>query len=145
MSAHSAALLADLILVAHVAVVAFVVGGEALFLLGRWRHWRWVRRRRMRQNHIGLMVFIAAQSWLGQICPLTQWEQSLRGVAGQTAYSQGFIEYWLARMLYVQAPWWAFVAAYTAFAVLVIATWFWVPPERICRPDDTGHDAARHA
>lgn len=120
--------LADAILLLHVAVVAFVVGGEALFLLGGWRGWRWVRHRGLRLLHLTLMAFIALQSWLGQLCPLTVWEQALRRSAGEATHTRGFIEHWLARLLYVEAPWWAFVAGYSAFALLVAATWRWVPP-----------------
>ena len=125
----AAAALADAILVSHVAVVIFVVAGEALFLLGGWLRWRWVRQRGLRIAHLLLMAFIAVQSWLGQTCPLTIWEQSLRRTAGQTSYSQSFIEHWLDRVLYLQAPWWVFVAAYTAFGLLVLLTWYWVPPQ----------------
>lgn len=123
-----AAVLADAILLLHVAVVLFVLGGQALFLLGGWRGWRWVRGRGLRLAHLALAAFIALQAWLGQLCPLTAWEQALRRAAGQTGYGESFIEHWLGRLLYVQAPWWAFVAAYSAFAVLVLLTWRWVPP-----------------
>jgi hypothetical protein len=74
------------------------------------------------------MVFIAAQAWLGQLCPLTVWEQNLRRLAGETVYRESFIEHWLSRLLYWEAPWWVFVAAYTGFAVLVAAAWRWVRP-----------------
>lgn len=120
--------LADAILVSHLGVVAFVVGGEALFLFGGLRRWRWVRRRGLRLLHLAMMGFIALQAWLGQACPLTVWEQGLRRHGGQHAYAESFIEHWLARVLYVEAPWWAFVAAYTAFALLVALTWRLVPP-----------------
>jgi hypothetical protein len=133
-----AATLADLILVSHVGVVLFVVVGEALFLLGGWFGWQWVRRRGLRIAHLLLMAFIAVQSWLGQTCPLTIWEQSLRRTAGQAAYSQSFIEHWLERALYLHAPWWMFVVAYTAFALLVIATWYWVPPRARRAPEAVG-------
>ena len=125
---QAAALLADVILAGHVGVVAFVVLGEVAILLGGALGWNWIRRRALRIAHVALMVFIALQAWLGQTCPLTIWEQSLRRTAGQDAYSQGFIEHWLARLLYVEAPWWAFLAAYTLFALLVLATWIRVPP-----------------
>ena len=129
MPPESASLLADAILVLHVAVVAFVVGGEILFLIGA-KRWRWIRRRGLRIAHIALMLFIAVQSWLGQLCPLTVWEQALRRAAGERGYSEGFIEHWLSKVLYLHAPWWAFVLAYSAFAALVVATWFLVPPAR---------------
>lgn len=123
-----AALLADAILLLHVAVVAFVVLGEALILAGGCRDWAWVRHRGLRLGHAALMAFVALQSWFGQLCPLTVWEQSLRRKAGQAAFEDSFIEHWLSRLLYVEAPWWVFLAAYTSFALLVLMTWRWVPP-----------------
>lgn len=128
LSPATAASLANALLVLHVGIVLFVVVGECLFLLGGWRGWHWVRQRRLRSTHLALMVFIAVQTWLGQLCPLTVWEQALRAQAGAAHYQVGFIEHWLGRLLYVQAPWWMFVAAYSAFALLVFATWFWVRP-----------------
>ena len=128
MSPTLAALLADGMLVLHVGVVLFVVVGELLFLLGGWRGWLWVRHRWLRITHLALMGFIALQTWLGQICPLTAWEQDLRRIAAGQTHERGFIDYWLAELLYVEAPWWVFGAAYSAFAALVVLTWFWVPP-----------------
>jgi hypothetical protein len=140
--AGAAAWLADAILAAHVGVVLFVVVGEALFLVGGWRGWRWVRNLPLRLAHLALMLYIALQAWLGELCPLTIWEQDLRRLAGQPAYEASFIEHWLSRLLYFDAPWWTFVAAYTAFAALVAATWWWVPPRRrgnaVRDPDRTG-------
>ena len=126
----SAAALANAILVLHAGVVAFVVIGEVLILIGARRRWRWVRNRALRVTHLALMVFIALQSWLGALCPLTQWEQALRRHAGQDVYTRSFIEYWLSRLIFFEAPWSAFVAAYTAFALLVLLTWRLVPPRR---------------
>lgn len=128
MNAATAALLADALLTLHVGVVLFVVGLLPLILLGGVLGWRWVHSFGLRLTHLALMVFIAAQAWLGQLCPLTIWEQDLRRRAGETAYRESFIEHWLSRLLYWEAPWWAFVAAYTGFAVLVAAAWRWVRP-----------------
>lgn len=130
MDAQLAGRLADLILVAHVGVVAFVVLGELLFLIGGVRHWAWVRHFGLRTTHLLLMLFIAAQSLLGQLCPLTVWEQSLRAQAGASHYAGGFIENALSALLYWQAPAWVFLAVYVAFAALVVATWFLVPVRR---------------
>ncbi|MGH8078565.1 MAG: DUF2784 domain-containing protein, partial [Lysobacter sp.] len=66
----------------------------------------------------------------GALCPLTTWEQALRRRAGHDTYDESFIEHWLSRLIFFEAPWWAFVAAYTAFALLVLLTWRWVPPRR---------------
>jgi hypothetical protein len=129
-----ALILADSILLLHLLVVAFVVGGEILILLGGWRGWRWVRHRALRISHLALIGFVALQTWLGQLCPLTIWEQALRRSAGAATYESGFIEYWVGRLLYVAAPWWVFLAAYTGFALLVLLTWRWVPPLRRSAP-----------
>lgn len=130
LSPAAAALLADAILLLHVGIVAFVVLGQLAVLVGAWRRWAWVRNFWFRLVHVLLMVFIAVQAWLGALCPLTTWEQRLRTLAGQTSYRESFIEHWLSRLIFFEAPWWAFVAAYTGFAALVVATWWWVPPRR---------------
>jgi hypothetical protein len=126
----TAALLADVLLALHAGMVLFVVGMLPLVLIGGARGWHWVRKRGLRLTHLSLMLFIAAQAWLGQLCPLTLWEQALRERAGQAAYQESFIEHWLSRLLYWEAPWWVFEAAYTSFAVLVAVAWWWVRPRR---------------
>ena len=126
----SAAWLADAILLLHAGVVAFVVGSLPLILLGGWRDWGWVRNRAFRLTHLALIAFIVAQTWLGQLCPLTIWEQDLRRIAGQATHDAGFIEHWLGRLLFFEAPWWVFVAAYTAFGAMVALAWWWVRPRR---------------
>lgn len=129
-SPATAALLADALLTLHVGIVVFVVGLLPLVLLGGALGWRWVRHAGLRLSHLGLMLFIAAQAWLGQLCPLTIWEQALRRTAGQQSYRESFIEHWLSRLLYWDAPGWAFVAGYTVFALLVALAWRWVKPTR---------------
>lgn len=130
LSPSLAALLADAILALHVGIVAFVVLGQLAILLGGWRGWGWVRNFAFRLAHLVLMLFIALQAWLGELCPLTVWEQALRERAGQDVYAESFIEHWLSRLIFFTAPWWVFVAAYTAFALLVATSWVWVRPRR---------------
>lgn len=124
-----AVLLADSLLVLHAVIVAFVVGLLPLIALGGWRSWRWVRNRTVRIAQLWLIGFIVVQTWLGQLCPLTIWEQGLRRMAGQTGYSQSFIEYWLSRLLFFEAPWWLFTLAYTVFGALVLTAWLRLPPQ----------------
>ncbi|HJR74226.1 MAG TPA: DUF2784 domain-containing protein [Luteimonas sp.] len=130
LSPSFAALLADAVLALHAGIVAFVVFGQFAILIGAWRRWRWIRNFTFRASHLALLAFIALQAWLGQLCPLTVWEQALRARAGQAAYAGSFVEHWLSRLIFFDAPWWTFVAAYTAFAALAIASWKWVPPLR---------------
>jgi len=123
-------LAADTILVVHGLFVAFVVLGQALILLGAFRHWRWVRRFWFRITHLAAIGAVVLQSWLGMICPLTTWEMALRARAGEAAYSGTFVSYWLQRLLFYAAPSWVFIVVYTAFGALVVASWFLVPPLR---------------
>ena len=122
--------LANGVLVAHVALVAFVVGGLACIIAGNLLGWRWVNRMGFRVAHMTAIVVVIAESWARIACPLTTLESWLRARAGSTAYSGGFIEHWLQRLLFYEAPWWVFAAAYSAFGVLVAATWWYYPPGR---------------
>jgi len=121
---------ADLVLALHVGVVLFVVLGQVAILVGGWRGWRWVRGFEFRATHLSLMLVIVLQAWLGRLCPLTVWERALREHAGQQAYTESFVEYWLSRLIFFEAPWWAFLLAYSVFAAMVAASWFWLPPRR---------------
>ncbi len=124
------AVLADAMLTLHVGIVLFLLLGQLLILIGGPRGWCWVRGPLFRYGHLGVMGFVAVQTWLGQLCPLTIWEQALRARAGQSAYAESFIEHWLSRLLFVEAPWWMFVAAYSAFFALVVFSWWRWPPQR---------------
>jgi len=120
--------LADLILVVHAGIVAFVVLGQAAILLGGALRWRWVRNRAFRFAHLATIAFVVLQTWLGALCPLTILEQHYRRLAGQGVYTESFIGHWLGRAIFYDAPWSAFVVAYSIFGALVLASWWWVPP-----------------
>lgn len=128
-----AARLADAILAVHVAVVAFVLLGTLAILAGGPLGWRWVLGFGFRLSHLLLMVFIALQAWLGRLCPLTEWEQALRNRAGQATYDASFIQHWLSRLIFFDAPWWIFVAAYSVLALSIAACWWRWPPVRTAR------------
>lgn len=123
-------LLADLVLLVHAAIVALVVLGLMLFILGGLRGWRWVRNPWVRYAHLATIGFVVVQSWLGRLCPLTLWEYELRRAAGQLAHERGFVEYWVGEFFYYDLPGWVFVLGYTVFAALVVAVWWWLPPRR---------------
>ena len=130
MSPHVAAALADAILALHAGVVGVVVLGTLAILVGGPLGWRWVRSFALRGTHLALMLVIALQAWLGRLCPLTSWEQALRIRAGQDTYGGSFIQHWLSRLIFFEAPWWAFVLAYTVLAAIVLACWWRWPPLR---------------
>ncbi|WP_418318990.1 DUF2784 domain-containing protein [Piscinibacter sakaiensis] len=125
------ALLADAVLLLHFAVVIFVVGGPIVVLVGNRVDWAWVNRLGFRLAHLAAIAYVALQAWLGATCPLTHLENRLRSMASeQQAYSGSFVEYWIQRVLFYDAPPWVFVFAYTSFLLLVMLIWWIYPPAR---------------
>jgi hypothetical protein len=122
--------LADAVLVIHFGVVLFVMGGLVVVVAGNWLRWRWVNHLWFRGAHLAAIAIVVLQSWLGQHCPLTTLESWLRVKAGAVAYERSFIEHWLQRLIYYEAPFWVFTLVYTAFAVLVLLVWRRYPPHR---------------
>jgi hypothetical protein len=119
-------MLADIIVVIHLLIVIFIVGGVPVVYLGIALRWAWVRRWTWRVVHLGAILFVAAESLLGIACPLTIWEDALRG----GHQPDGFIERWVHPVMFYQAPTWVFTTAYLAFAAVVLGTWIAVPPIR---------------
>ncbi len=83
-------LLADTVVLAHLAFVAFVVAGGFLT-------WRYPR---------ALFAHVPALLWgiwievSGMICPLTPLENHLRTLAGKAGYTGGFVEHYIIPVLY---------------------------------------------
>ncbi len=117
-------------LVFHFAVVLFVVGGLVVVVAGNWLHWRWVNQLWFRLAHLAAIAVVVLQASLGQFCPLTTLESWLRVQAGAAAYQKSFVEHWLQRLIYYEAPFWVFTLSYTAFALLVLLVWWRFPPRR---------------
>jgi len=126
-------LLADALVVLHFAYVAFVVVAMLLILLGILRRWRWVRNFYFRVVHFLMIGAVAAESVCGIECPLTRWEYQLRGGAGQAAESGSFVARWMHRLLFFDAPDWAFSLSYCLFAVAVLAALVLASPNRPAR------------
>jgi hypothetical protein len=83
-------LLADAVVVLHVAVVAFIgLGG---FLVRRWPGLAAIHL-----PFVGWGLAIELARWT---CPLTPLENRLRAMAGGTAYEGGFVERYLVPVLY---------------------------------------------
>lgn len=120
--------LADAVLVLHFAIVLFVIGGLGAVVAGNIRGWQWVNRFWLRLAHLAAIGVVVAQAWLGQVCPLTTLESWLRMQAGSRGYSQSFIEHWVQAVLFYETPAWVFALTYTAFGLVVLATWWRFPP-----------------
>jgi hypothetical protein len=122
--------LADIVLVTHAAYVLFVVGGQALIVIGWIRGWRWTRCQVFRLLHLVAISLVMLETVLSINCPLTILENFLRLRAGATAYENSFIDHWLRWIIYYAAPEWIFALIYTLFTTLVILTWLVYPPRR---------------
>lgn len=83
-------LAADLVVVAHLLFVGFVVGGGLLV-------WRWPR---LGWIHVPAAAWGALIELAGWICPLTPLENALRARAGQVGYSGGFVEHYVLPVVY---------------------------------------------
>lgn len=121
-------LLADAVMLAHFALAAFIVLGLPLVWVGRWRGWAFVHSPWLRVLHLGAMGLVLAESLLGRLCPLTEWEWALR----QAALRQGlprttFIGSWANRLFYLDLPDWAFTALYAGYFTLILFTALAVP------------------
>jgi len=119
-------MMADALLVVHFMIAAFIVGGLLLTWLGHALQWSWVRNPVFRYLHLAAIAFVAAEALLGVACPLTVWEDWLRGgVRAET-----FVGRWVERLLYYQAPAWVFTTAYVAWSLATLATLKLVPPRK---------------
>jgi hypothetical protein len=130
--------LANVVLISHVGIVLFIIGGLLLTLLGAALGWKWVKNFWFRALHLLGIAYIAMEAWLGIVCPLTTLELWLREQAGQTVYEGDFIAHWMRQIMFYEAPPWVFIAAYSGFGALVVASWFLV------RPTFPGRGAASH-
>lgn len=81
---------AEAVLLVHFAFIVFVLFGAALAV-----RWHWIVALHLPAAAWGFFVEIT-----GRICPLTYAENYLRNRAGQTGYSQGFIEHYLLPVIY---------------------------------------------
>jgi Protein of Unknown function (DUF2784) len=122
--------LANAAMMLHLAIVAFVMCGLLLVLVGNRLKWPWVNSLWFRIVHLATIAMVVAESWFNLPCPITVLESWLRSRAGETAHGEDFIEHWLQTFLYIDAPTWAFDLAYTIFGLLVVAAWWYFPPRR---------------
>jgi hypothetical protein len=83
-------LAADAVLLIHLAFILFALLGGAIAVC-----WRWIP-----------VVHLPAAAWgffvefTGRICPLTYLENYLRIKAGQSGYTESFVEHYLLAIIY---------------------------------------------
>ena len=121
---------ADLIASIHLAILAFVVIGELLILVGWGFGWRWVRNRWFRLIHLATILFVVYEAVIGMQCPLTTWEDDLRRLAGTPANEHTFVGRIVQQFMCHQLPFDhpLLVNSYYIFGALVLLTLIMVPP-----------------
>ena len=119
-------MLADVLLVVHFAVAAFIVAGLILVWIGAALGWGWVRNPWFRYLHLGAIAYVAAEALLGVMCPLTVWEDLLRG----GVRPESFVGRWVRYFLYYEAPEWVFTTLYVVWTLATLLTLWLFPPQR---------------
>ena len=89
--------LADIVLVIHFIIAAYLTLGLPVIWLGRFAGWRFVHNPWFRYSHVGFTGFVLLESLAGVFCPLTIWEGVLRRMAGQPGAGGGesFFAHWM--------------------------------------------------
>jgi hypothetical protein len=82
--------LADLVVLIHLAFIAFAVLGGLLII------WR----RKVLYLHLAAVIWAVWIEFSGGICPLTPLENWLRGQGGQAAYALDFVGNYLMPLVY---------------------------------------------
>ena len=108
-------LLANAVLLLHLAFILFVVAGG---LLVAWKP-------RLIWLHLPAAIWGALIEFMGWICPLTPLENHFRRLSGESGYAGGFIEHYLLPLIYPDA-----LTPPTQFAlgslVLAINAWIYI-------------------
>lgn len=120
--------LADLVLVAHLAFILFVLLGGLAAL--RWR--------------LAALVHLPSALWgvfieaSGGVCPLTPLENTLRVRAGASGYPGGFVEHYLVPAIYPSALTWELQVGFAGVVVVANAAVYGLVWNRRRRRDDDG-------
>jgi hypothetical protein len=85
--------LADVVLLFHLAFILFVVLGSLLV-------WRFPR---LLWLHLPAVMWAGLIEISGRVCPLTPLENHLRRLSGEDGYHGGFVEHYLLPILYPHA------------------------------------------
>ncbi|MGB5306215.1 MAG: DUF2784 domain-containing protein [Gammaproteobacteria bacterium] len=81
---------ADITLLVHFAFILFAVFGGLIVLYRPLVAWL----------HVPVVLWAAAVNLFGQVCPLTPLENAYRIAAGQAGYEGGFVEHYIAPLIY---------------------------------------------
>jgi len=129
-------LLADAVVCAHVAYVAFVLVGQVAIVLAAAFRWEWGRNRWFRLAHLLAIAIVAFEAIMGWQCPLTIWEHQLRELGGQSVEAGStFVGQLMHDLLFIdqyftdgKPPEAFFTTLYLAMLVVVLQGLVMYPP-----------------
>src|ERR687896_1244582 len=103
-----ARILANLVLGFHFVFVLFSVPGGFLVLWKRWIAWL----------HVPSVLWSSFVNLFSHVCPLTPLENTFRHLAGQAGYEEGFIQHYVAPLVYpgVMPEQWGLISGFSVLA-----------------------------
>ncbi|MDP9199883.1 MAG: DUF2784 domain-containing protein [Pseudomonadota bacterium] len=125
--------LADAVLVLHLAFILFVVLGG--WLVAVWPKLVWL--------HLPVVAWGASVEFFGLTCPLTPLENWLRDRGGDTGYSGGFIDHYLTPLMYPAGLTRGMQLALGGFVIAINLAAYAVIWRRRRRAGVTGSESAR--
>ncbi|WP_020470664.1 DUF2784 domain-containing protein [Zavarzinella formosa] len=121
--------LADLMVAIHVGYVGYVVLGQLVIWLGWALGWGGIRNVWFRLSHLAAIGFVAFEEAIQMRCPLTDWEEHFRELAGQPVSGETFVGRLMHSLIFVQfEESWPYTVIHLGFAALVFGTFILCPP-----------------
>ena len=117
-------LIADIVLFFHFCIVVFITFGFVLIPIGYNFNWIWIKNKKLRLLHFGMMIFVTFETILGLSCPLTVLENNLRGINE----NQLFLSRWITEVIYWDFPSKFFLILYCLCLGWTFLIWKKYPP-----------------
>ncbi len=114
--------------VIHLLYALAIVIGFILIIIGFFAGWRWIRNFIFRLIHLLMIGIVAVESMFNIECPLTWLEYKLMSLDHIRHSSMPFIAGMADKVLYYNFPIRLFNAIYIVFGLIVVITWFIIPP-----------------
>lgn len=124
-------ILADLIMVIHLAWIIFMLWGVVLTIRGFF-YPKFFERWLFRTIHLLGIIFVVTLEILGKYCPLTLWENALRGHYNpETDYPGSFIIKHIEQMIYPDVSPLVVIIPTLLVAAFTLAVFVLKPPAKL--------------
>ena len=128
MSSGTYLILADGVLLLHMAFAGYIIFGFAAVWLLRLFKRSGAGNPWFRLSHLAAMAVVAGESVTGVFCPLTAWEYDLRLLAGQGfRYEPSFLNRFAEKIFYHDFSEAFYTGLYLSFFVVLLLTVLLVP------------------